>query len=651
MTTTDLAKRLGALATAHREALSALATDADDKAARLYRSLAADLDDKTFERLHDDVTALVQAVREDARDLAGEHFAAELEAVIGKNDIELETSKSPKPTDVGRFVDNAVYTARVMVSQAADAGGDKVEAFVRAAYHAQAIIDSESTVAYKRARDALNNSLASIPEEEAEALGFTVATEQSELRAVENIDTRADGDWIAVVGERWDARSDACPRCASVHGQIRPFGFPFSEPGPTVHARCQCIRTIWAVAIPWDSDKRASKMKKNTPQPQSDVAYLFSPIAVRAMGEEEPEENGPLVIRGCIASTESVDSHGSVIKSKGWDLRRYESNPLLLWNHALSSWNKDAEPCDILGRADAKVKSKQLVCDLYFDGEDINEKAAQVYRQCKAGTIRMLSVGFRPRKYHYEAQGEGQNDLLVIDEAELIEISVVPAGSNPDAFLPRDLRAMCPPPPPVAPAPPPPVEERSEPTPPAAAEPCPACTNASTPQPMERSIMDKAILEALGLSAEAPETEALASATRMREQIAAFVSLTGADSNDAAMGVIRAWQASAARVPELEAAVEATRAAEAKRERDSVIERAVSDMKLTPAEVDGWVKEASIETLRAFLATAPARAKSEPTPQAAPADGIELTAEDRTLMAKLGIDEKTYSEHKRSLAK
>ena len=37
MTTTDLAKRLGALATAHREALSALATDADDKAAKLYR--------------------------------------------------------------------------------------------------------------------------------------------------------------------------------------------------------------------------------------------------------------------------------------------------------------------------------------------------------------------------------------------------------------------------------------------------------------------------------------------------------------------------------------------------------------------------------------------------------------------------------------
>ena len=163
--------------------------------------------------------------------------------------------------------------------------------------------------------------------------------------------------------------------------------------------------------------------------------------------------------------------------------------------------------------------------------------------------------------------------------------------------------------------------------------------------------MDKAILEALGLSAEAPETEVLASATRMRDQNAAFLALSGVDSPDAAMGVIRAWQASAARVPELEASVEATRAAEAKRERDSVIERAVADMKLTPAEVDGWVKEASIETLRAFLATAPARAKSEPTPQAAPADGIELTAEDRTLMAKLGIDEKTYSEHKRSLAK
>jgi len=596
--------------------------------------------------LHDGLTLIVHGVRTSARTLARKHFRAELAAIIGEenaNQITLHGGKSPAETDVGRYIDNAVQTARVMVSQATLDEADVAEACRRADYHAQAIVDSETTVAYRVARVALSHELAAIPDDEAEALGFALAQESSDLRALDGIETRADDDrWIAIVGERWDARADACPRCASVHGEIRPFGVSFSEAGPTVHARCQCIRSLWAVPVPIKG-KRAIEMKSHRKQNSAvgDVAWFVSSLGTRAIDDDDddddkrPEEER--VIRGCIASTEAIDEHGSTIKANGWDLSRYEQNPILLWNHALSSFAKDAEPEDILGRCAVQMRKKRLVCDLHFDNEDVNPKAERVYRQCKAGTIRMLSVGFRPLQWHYEKRGENDGDLLVIDKALLLEISVTPIGSNPDAMLPRsmDLRAMCPA-----------LEEREEDVQPQGAATCGAC--ASTTH--KENEMDKAILEVLGMSAEATDAEVLATAARMRDQSAAFVSLAGADSTEAAMGVFRAWQASAERAVELETELSAIRAEEAKRERDSVIERGVREMKLCPAELDGWVKDASVEMLRKYLETAPARAKSAPTPQPE-LDDVELTPEDRHFMAKAGIDEKTYRETKRSLVK
>jgi hypothetical protein len=56
--------------------------------------------------------------------------------------------------------------------------------------------------------------------------------------------------------------------------------------------------------------------------------------------------------------------------------------------------------------------------------------------------LRGLSVGFVPLKYRWEKRDgqEGADEILIIDEAELVEISVVPIPSNPNT-LANQMRA------------------------------------------------------------------------------------------------------------------------------------------------------------------------------------------------------------------
>jgi len=174
------------------------------------------------------------------------------------------------------------------------------------------------------------------------------------------------------------------------------------------------------------------------------IARLDALIEVRADGDPEAEDG---VIRGAVASDETLDSHGTIIKAGGWDLQRYSKNPVLIWSHKASGFLTEPEPEDVLGTAKASVSGDSLVADLNFDME--SPKAAEVYRKMKNKVIRALSVGFRPREWHYEDRGD--REIMVITKAELAEISVVPIPSNPNT-LARSLADMCPKPPPESPA-------------------------------------------------------------------------------------------------------------------------------------------------------------------------------------------------------
>jgi len=132
-----------------------------------------------------------------------------------------------------------------------------------------------------------------------------------------------------------------------------------------------------------------------------------------------------------VASTESPDSHDSVVKAN-WDVARFESNPVVLWAH-------ESRELPIGVASNVRVVKKELLATVRFVGADVNPKAEQVWQGVKQGVIRGMSVGFYPRSVRYEKQDD--RELLVLDDNELLELSITPIPSNPETLAKLRCRA------------------------------------------------------------------------------------------------------------------------------------------------------------------------------------------------------------------
>lgn len=120
-----------------------------------------------------------------------------------------------------------------------------------------------------------------------------------------------------------------------------------------------------------------------------------------------------------IASTESFDRDGESIKQAGWDLSNFKQNPVILVGH-----NYQEFP---VGKAtDIFVEDGKLLFKAVFS--ESTQKAKEAYQLVKEGILSAFSVGFIPREYD-------NNDASIITKAELLEISIVPVPSNPEAVV------------------------------------------------------------------------------------------------------------------------------------------------------------------------------------------------------------------------
>lgn len=157
-------------------------------------------------------------------------------------------------------------------------------------------------------------------------------------------------------------------------------------------------------------------------------------IQVRALTTEQIEKRQVEFV----ISTESIDTYGTVFRADGWDLSRYEKNPIVLYGHR--SW--DSNPDVIIGTGEVFREDKLLIGRVTFETEDINPLAEKVYRKVQAGTLRMASIGANPTKGHWGVKDAGEDpEVLYFDRQELLEFSIVPVGSNPDA-LKRNAEAI-----------------------------------------------------------------------------------------------------------------------------------------------------------------------------------------------------------------
>jgi len=125
-----------------------------------------------------------------------------------------------------------------------------------------------------------------------------------------------------------------------------------------------------------------------------------------------------------VISDGSIDQHRTILKPGGWNLNRFAKNGIFSYQHNL--YSPEVNPDYVLGPATAFVEADKLIGRATFETEDINPLAEKIYRKVKNGTLKAVSVGFIPLKYHFE------KDIQVFDEMTLLEFSIVNIPSNPN---------------------------------------------------------------------------------------------------------------------------------------------------------------------------------------------------------------------------
>jgi HK97 family phage prohead protease len=129
-----------------------------------------------------------------------------------------------------------------------------------------------------------------------------------------------------------------------------------------------------------------------------------------------------------IASDESVDRYGDIIRANGWQLDNFRKNPVLLFGH-----QSRALP---VGQVDPiQVVGTQLIADCQFLDEGSTQMADEVWACVDAGALRAVSVGFAPTgPINQLIDQNGSWTGFEFTSQELLELSVVPVPANPQAL-------------------------------------------------------------------------------------------------------------------------------------------------------------------------------------------------------------------------
>lgn len=116
-------------------------------------------------------------------------------------------------------------------------------------------------------------------------------------------------------------------------------------------------------------------------------------------------------------TTSSPDRYNDVVQPSGGDLKSYNKNPVVLFNHSADK---------IIGKnLWAKVTDTGIVAKTEFAKTPLGDDIMSLYRD---GFLSAFSIGFIPKKYAYMDNGG-----MDITEWELLEYSAVTIPANPEA--------------------------------------------------------------------------------------------------------------------------------------------------------------------------------------------------------------------------
>lgn len=120
-----------------------------------------------------------------------------------------------------------------------------------------------------------------------------------------------------------------------------------------------------------------------------------------------------------VATTEDQDRDGEVIKVKGWDTKNWMNNPVILANHQYT-----IETIIWKGLKFYTSKWVKRLKWVFSKSNPLWELAKNLYQEWMLKTV---SVWFMVKE-------RNQNDPLIIEKAELLEVSFVAVPANPQAL-------------------------------------------------------------------------------------------------------------------------------------------------------------------------------------------------------------------------
>ena len=132
------------------------------------------------------------------------------------------------------------------------------------------------------------------------------------------------------------------------------------------------------------------------------------------------------------ASTNDLDRHGTIVEPSGIDTRNFQQNPVFMWGHDAYGGDSAPDLENVLGRVvDFNTSSDSF--DIGVEWAD-HDRAVMARDLVRAGFLSGVSVGFIPDPEGMTTRAVDGHDVPVYTKTELVEVSLVPVPSNPNAI-------------------------------------------------------------------------------------------------------------------------------------------------------------------------------------------------------------------------
>ena len=140
------------------------------------------------------------------------------------------------------------------------------------------------------------------------------------------------------------------------------------------------------------------------------------------------------------ASTNDIDRHGTIVEPRGIDTENYSANPVFMWGHdAYGSGGGPPDLENVLGRV-IDYRKDDNAFDIEVEWAE-HDRAVMARDLVRAGFLSAVSVGFIPDADSMTTRAIEGTDVPVYNRTELVEVSLVPVPSNPNAIaLARSIR-------------------------------------------------------------------------------------------------------------------------------------------------------------------------------------------------------------------